>query len=184
MDLFVARHGEIDWNAVGRLCGRTDLPLNENGIAQARLLAEALIDSHATPDLVIASPLKRASQTAAIVADRLGIPMETDARLIEQSFGVYEGRSNRDPDFLKIKANFAVRYPGGESALQVGQRLYGFLDELRQREGLRCVLVVSHGSAIRVLNTYFEDMDNAAFLRWRMDNAALLRYTLAEGAGV
>ena len=178
MDLFVARHGEIDWNREGRLCGRTDLPLNENGLSQAQLLAEALIDAHVPLDRVIASPLARARETARIVAERLGVPMETDTRLMEQDFGSFEGHSNRDPAFLKIRGSFAVRYPGGESALQVAQRLYAFLDQLKARSGLRGALIVSHGSAIRVLSTYFEDMDNAAFLRWRMENAALLRYTL------
>ena len=178
MELWVARHGEVDWNAVGRLCGRTDLPLNAKGLAQAHALAETLAGEGVPFDLVIASPLTRARQTATIAAERLGARLETDDRLMEQDFGIFEGQSNRDADFLHARANFAIHCQGGESALQVVQRLYNFLDALRARAELKRVLLVSHGSAIRVMQTYFRDMDQETFLQWHMENGELLRFQL------
>ena len=178
MELWVARHGEVDWNAVGKLCGRTDLPLNAKGLAQAHTLAEMLAGEGLPFDCVIASPLKRARQTAAIVAERLGTRLETDDRLVEQDFGFFEGQSNRDADFLHARANFAIHCQGGESALQVAQRLYNFLDALRTRMELRRVLLVSHGSAVRIMRTYFCDIDQETFLQWHMENGEVLRFQL------
>ncbi|NLI21503.1 MAG: histidine phosphatase family protein [Clostridiales bacterium] len=178
MELFVTRHGETEWNAGGRLCGRTDLPLNETGRAQSGALARELAALQAPIDLVIASPMIRARQTAAILAQALGVPVETDERLIEQHYGEFEGGSSAAPAFLHNKRQFAVRYPGGESMMQVACRVYAFLDELRTREGLRGVLLVSHGGTCRVLNTYFEDIANDDFCQWRMQNAECRRYTL------
>ena len=178
MELLVARHGETDWNAISRLCGRTDLPLNENGKMQANVLAKALQKLQLPIDLIIASPLLRAQQTAGIVAERLNLPVQTEDRLIEQNYGDYEGGSTQNPDFIQNKRQFAYRYPNGESMLQVGYRVYSFLEELKQRTELNRVLLVSHGGACRLLNTYFEDETNEAFFQWSMQNAELRRYTL------
>ena len=178
MQLYVARHGQTEWNATERLCGRTDLPLDTTGLAQADALGEQLFQQAYGIDLIIASPLIRAQQTACAVAARLKLRVETDHRLIEQDYGLYEGGSAQNPDFLHNRQQFAFRYPGGESMMQVAQRVYGFLDDLKRREGLNGVLLVSHGGACRVLNTYFEDITNEAFAQWRMENAEVRRYTL------
>lgn len=178
MELYVARHGETEWNAAERLCGRTDLPLNETGKAQAVALAETLASEAHSIERIIASPMTRAQQTAHIIAERLGVPVETDGRLIEQNYGVYEGGSIQNPDFVINRQQFAYRYPNGESMMQVAYRVYGFLDELKRRDGLQRVLLVSHGGTCRVLHTYFEDETNEEFSRWRMKNAEVRRYTL------
>lgn len=178
MELYVARHGETEWNAVERLCGRTDLPLNSRGREQANALAEELLRKNIAVDRIIASPMIRAQQTAEIVAARLGTRVETEARLIEQNYGLYEGGDARNPDFLSNKKQFAFRYPEGESMMQVAGRVYPFLDELKRRGDLHTVLLISHGGTCRVLNTYFEDVTNEAFAKWRMGNAECLHYRL------
>lgn len=178
MELYVARHGETEWNAAERLCGRTDLPLNETGKAQVAALADKLWQEAKTIDLIIASPMTRAQQTAMILAERLGTSVETDERLIEQNYGVYEGGSIQNSDFLENRKQFAYRYPNGESMMQVAFRVYGFLNDLRNRDSLRRVMLVSHGGTCRVLNTYFEDVRNEEFFQWRMKNAEIRRYML------
>lgn len=178
MELYVVRHGQTDWNEKGIICGRTDLPLNRTGERQAQLLAEKLENKGAKIDLIIVSPLLRAQQTATAVAERLNIPMETDERLIEQNFGIYEGVADDNVAFLRNRHNFAFRYPKGESMMQMAYRLYGFLDALKERKDKRSVMLVSHGSACRILHTYFEDIDNEAFYRWKMENSECRRYTL------
>ena len=72
MELYVARHGETEWNAKELLCGRTDLPLNESGKAQAAALAKVIAQEEKRPQVIIASPLTRAQQTAGIIAQRFG----------------------------------------------------------------------------------------------------------------
>jgi probable phosphoglycerate mutase len=62
--------------------------------------------------------------------------------------------------------------------MQVAARVYAFLDELKAHTELSAVLLVSHGGLCRVLNTYFEDIDNEAFFYWQMDNTEIRRYTL------
>jgi len=176
--LYVARHGQTEWNAKNLLCGRTELPLNATGEEQADKLAERLIIEGAAPEVIIASPMIRAQQTAGRVAARLGIPVKTEPRLIEQHYGRFEGGSIREPAFLAIRQSFAVRYPGGESMLDVAARVYPLLTELQARRDIRSALLVSHGGTIRVLNTFFMDTDNEAFANWRMENAQLLQYDL------
>ena len=169
MKLYVARHGETPWNAEGKICGRTDLPLNERGQAQASALAERM--SEKAIDRIIASPMIRARQTAAAVSEKLGIPVQTDARLIEQDFGIYEGRDRKDPGFLENKRQFAYRYPGGESMMDVAFRVYGLLEELKEKHPDENILLVCHGGVCRVVRTYFEDMTNEAYFLYSEDNA-------------
>lgn len=86
---FVLRHGQTDWNAQLRLQGSTDIPLNETGREQARTAAQFLAAQGITR--IVASPLSRAYETAEIVAQSLGLPVQTDPRLIERNFGLFEG---------------------------------------------------------------------------------------------
>jgi len=86
---FVLRHGQTDWNAQLRLQGSTDIPLNETGRTQARAASHFL--SHQGITRIIASPLSRAYETATIVAEALGLPVDVDPRLIERNFGLFEG---------------------------------------------------------------------------------------------
>ena len=112
------------------------------------------------------------------MAEKLGLAVETDDRLIEQNYGVYEGGSTQNCDFLVNKRQFAYRYPNGESMLQVGYRIYDFLEALKRRTDLNRVLLISHGGTCRVLHTYFEDETNEEFFQWGMQNAELKRYSL------
>jgi broad specificity phosphatase PhoE len=92
--LGLLRHGQTDWNIDLRLQGSSDIPLNETGIKQAQLAADYLLDSHW--DLVLASPLSRAHDTAKIVASALGLEIVIIPELIERSFGVAEGMSHSE----------------------------------------------------------------------------------------
>ena len=81
MRLYVARHGETEWNRLNKVCGRTDSPLTDTGLRQAQLLADKLDDCPI--DVIIASPLSRAQKTAQAVAQRKHLQVVTDDRLIE-----------------------------------------------------------------------------------------------------
>lgn len=176
MNIFVARHGETDWNAENRICGRTDLPLNENGFRQAEALAANAVGRGI--EVILCSPMLRARQTAAVVAEALGLPVEVEERLIEQDYGRFEGTSRLGQEFLYNKRQFAVKYPGGESHLKLAQRVYGALDDMRRTYPGKTVLLVCHGGVARVIRTYFLDLTNEEFFRYGMDNAALEMYTV------
>ena len=87
--LYVVRHGETEWNAINKVLGRTDIPLNDKGLKQAHEIAESLKDVKI--DIFLCSPLCRARQTADVISDETGIPYRIDERLIEQDFGCFEG---------------------------------------------------------------------------------------------
>ncbi len=144
-ELFLVRHGETDWNRERRVQGRTDVPLNETGRAQARAAGSLL--ARRRWDAVLTSPLSRASETAALIARELGLdaPEIFDAA-IERDYGDAEGF-----DFRTLDAQWPGRRraPGGETRDQVaGRFLPALLDLAAQRPG-QSLVIVSHGGAIR-----------------------------------
>lgn len=179
MKLYVTRHGETTWNAANKVCGRTDVDLTERGREQARALGEKLRRQGVKIDRIVASPLKRAVETAQLIAGQIGEPpLSVDERLIEQEYGVYEGKDRKDAGFLANKRQFAFRYPGGESMMQLAHRLYSLLEELREGYPEETVLLVCHNGVCRVLNTYFRDVTNEEFFHYELPNCGLEEYWL------
>lgn len=176
MKLYVARHGRTPWNEQFKVCGRTDVPLTDVGYEQARALAKAA--SEVKLDVIISSPLLRAKETARIVSEVCGVPVTVDDRLIEQDYGIFEGVSGLDPDFLANKRHFAYKYPNGESMMQVAHRVYGLIDEVKEKYAGKNVLFVCHGGVCRVIRTYFYDMTNDEYYNYLEDNAKLKEYDL------
>jgi probable phosphoglycerate mutase len=152
--LYLARHGETDWNAVGRWQGHTDVPLNATGEAQARALGELL--RGAGLSAVVSSDLARAQETARIVARLLDIPVAyVDAGLRERSFGPFEGLTREDCARL-FPARWRAwqeqrRAPeGAESDAALAARVAAALVRAAERvAGRGPALVVTHGGALR-----------------------------------
>lgn len=145
------RHGQTDWNLVGKIQGQTDIPLNANGKHQASLLAERLVHDKYAWNYVVSSGLSRAEETARIIADRLGITLlPPDPRLCERSYGQVEGTT---PEERK------ARWGDGWKQLDLGQesdetirsRGLSFLEDLSKQHGRSNVLIVSHGSFLAQL---------------------------------
>ena len=174
MRLFVARHGQTTWNAQDRVLGRTDLPLTEEGLRQASVLAQKTAELQL--DMIITSPMLRARQTAAAVGETTGLPVQVDQRLIEQDYGIFEGVSRFDEGFLANKRQFAVRYPGGESMMDVAYRTYSLIEELKQKYPDKNILLVCHGGVCRLIRTYFEDMTNDEYFHYCELNANIREY--------
>lgn len=176
MRLFAARHGQTQWNVDNKICGVTDVPLTEEGWAQARALAEKTVDLEL--DLVICSTMLRAKQTASAVAEKLHIPVIEDPRLVEQNYGIYEGMDRKTPGFLENKRHFAVRYPGGESMMDVAHRIYGLLEDVKRDHAGKNVLLVCHGGVLRLVRSYFEPMTNEEYFHYSPGNADIREYEL------
>ena len=177
MKFYVTRHGEAVWNVYNKICGRTDVELTERGREQARQLAERA--GAYSIDRIICSPLQRAHETARIVADRWDIPLEIDERLIEQHYGIYEGRDRQDAGFLNNKRQFAFRYPeGGESMMQMAWRVYSFIEDVKKNHSDKNVLVVCHGGVCRIIRSYFSDMTNDEFFHYYKENCQIEEYEL------
>lgn len=177
MKLYVARHGQTVWNAQNKVCGVTDVDLTEKGIEQAEQLAETVPDDI---DMIITSPLKRAVETAKIVAAKKKVPLYKEELLIEQNYGIYEGVDRKNPQFLNNKRNFAYRYPGGESMMQVACRIYRFLERIKEEYPEKNILLISHGGVCRIIRTYFTDMTNEEFFHYTLENAKCEEYEMQE----
>lgn len=156
--LVLMRHGQTDWNAQFRFQGRTDIPLNAEGRAQAQ--AAAPFVAAYRPSRIVASPLQRALVTAQAVGERAGLEVETDARFQETYLGEWEGMVNddvvaQDPTGV---ARWRAGEPGfragrtGESKLDVARRASDALEEImRTAAPGSTTLVVMHGGAAAAL---------------------------------
>ena len=174
--VYFARHGETVWNVEDKICGMTDSPLTEKGRAQAAALGQQVKASGAPIDEILYSPLSRAADTALAVAAATGLPARPEPRLREQCFGRYEGTPRDGAEFKVSKTHFADRYSGGESMLQLAQRIYDLLDELRADEG-KTYLLVAHNGIARVVRSYFYDMTNEEYAAFGIRNCEFVEYT-------
>lgn len=173
MQIYVARHGESTSNINNLVCGHSDVKLTQRGEHQAKLLAEEV--SKLKIDRIISSPLNRAYQTARIVAEYNNLPLTSNDDLIEFNFGDYEGEQVDNYEFLKFRNHLGHKMPNGESILEASQRIYNFLDEIKNQN--EQVLLVSHNAISRVINSYFNSVSNSNFYDFNLDNCELLRYT-------
>ena len=160
MKMYIIRHGQTPWNARKCLQGRSDVDLNENGIYLAELTGKALRD--VTFDMAFTSPLIRAKHTAQCILAGREVPIIEDERLIEISFGIYEGccyaEENRQvpqqwiENFFHVPQDY-VAAPGGESLDDVEKRTRDFMEDICSRKELqdKTILVSTHGCALRGL---------------------------------
>lgn len=152
--LVLVRHGETDWNVQRRLQGASDIPLNENGRAQARAAAPELARLYPV-QTVISSQLSRAVETATIIADAMGASVVIDERLQERSYGVWEGLSEaaRRDDHLEEHQRWErgeePRIEGYESHEAVRDRALAAIQDVASGDGTH--VLVSHGSTTRVV---------------------------------
>ncbi len=149
------RHGETDWNAEGRSQGRTDVPLNATGVAQAHAAA-GLLQGRGIASIV-SSPLSRARDTAAVVAAAVGLPVAVVTDLQEVSFGVYEGLA-MGPEWFDAWVAGAFTPDGAESFAELRTRAVGALTAALQHAPP--VLVVAHGALFRALRAEMGLMPN------------------------
>lgn len=168
MAVYLARHGETDWNLKGLIQGHTDIPLNETGKKQAFELAAAIKDKGISIRKIYSSDLQRARETAEIAARVLLVETEALKGIQEVNLGRWEGYTWKQvrelfPDEYRKWYNNR-RYevpPEGESYEQVLQRVVPVLSRISSEE--ENVLVVAHSAVIMALLSYiyekpFEEM--------------------------
>ena len=179
MELYIVRHGETDWNALDKIQGRTDNPLNEKGKAQAKAAAEKLKD--VPIDVIISSPLIRAYETAEAIAEyHEGVTILKEPALLEMNYGSFEGKYRLSPEFIAAKRNgFANRYPeGGESYFDVAARVYPLIEKLKREYPDKTVLLTAHNGIMRVVDSYFHDLSVEEFIFFAAGNTDFRHYTL------
>ncbi|HJS69798.1 MAG TPA: histidine phosphatase family protein [Gaiellaceae bacterium] len=184
--LYLARHGESDWNAANRFQGHSDRPLTELGRRQAEALAEKL-EAHAALTAIYSSPLARAFETASIVGARLGLQPTPVDDLREVDVGGWSGlrRSEveaRYPDAFRRWLDGGEGWEDGETYADMATRV---LDALRRIAGTHPdeeVLVVSHGGPIRAIHAVAAGIDVHAYRRLnRVEGNADVSRVAVEG---
>lgn len=152
MRVFLARHGETEWNRLGLLQGQLESELTVLGQEQAMELASALSNRGITH--IYSSALRRAQDTAHACHSQLQAPLVVAKALNERNFGELQGYRfadlERDPKYQKLWTEpLAFQPAGGESAQQSAARFQQFLLDLEQDNPAACCLLVSHGDIIR-----------------------------------
>lgn len=150
--LILARHGETDWNRDGRFQGHADPPLNDTGRAQAHRLVELLADEPI--DAVYSSDLRRAHETAEIVAAARGVDVVVDPDLRERDVGEWSGLTmpeieERFPEELRRFREEGTSV--GESREALARRVVAAARRIAEAHPTGHVLVVTHGGALRTL---------------------------------
>ena len=174
------RHGQSVRNVVNKICGATDIELTEEGHRQADALAKKILEEKIQFDAILCSPLIRARDTAAHISEVTGVPLQVEMRLVEQDFGKYEGTPRDGEEFQLSKENFLDNFDGGESMMRLGQRIYNFLDELKEKSEDKTYLLVAHNGICRVICSYFQDMTNREYARMGMGNCEIRRFDFPD----
>ena len=158
--LLLIRHGQTEWNLLGKYTGQSDIPLNETGRQEAHNLAKKLEEN--PPEVVVTSDLIRARETAEIVAAPFNLPVHTNSDLREINQGVWEGMH-----FSDIKARYAAEFaereanplevapPEGETVGQVRERVLTAVTKIIQTYPGQRVAVVAHGLSLALIKAHY-----------------------------
>jgi probable phosphoglycerate mutase len=189
--ILLIRHGETAWNALRRLQGHIDIPLNEEGERQAGALARALADENI--DVIVASDLQRAMQTAQAVAGHYdGAQVLTDAQLRERCYGVFEGmlyaeiEQQYPTDYALWQARDidAVMPPGervAESFRQFYARSVAAIAGWAGRHPGKTLAIVAHGGVLECAYRAAVGMSLDSPRDFQVKNASINRFTFADG---
>lgn len=188
MIFYFVRHGETDWNVQKKIQGTTDVPLNANGLRQARLLAEKLVDGSYKIERAYTSPHLRAQVTAQLVAKALGIECVDLQDLAEMDLGVWEG--DNWPNIEEVYGEVYhywnshrryVRTPGGECYNDVLKRTFRALEYMMKNVNGN-VLVLSHSAIMMSLRCYLAGgcMDDETMLDYRAKNTEVVEIDAEE----
>jgi len=167
-EVVLVRHGETEWSRDGKHTGRTDVRLTERGREQAEALGAALEARRF--DLVLTSPLQRASETCRLAG--YGEVAQPRDELREWDYGAYEGR--RTIEIREERPGWTLwrdGVPGGETGAQVGARVDSVIAELRSLAGDAAVF--AHGHVLRVLAVRWLGLEPAAGRLLALDTATI-----------
>ena len=189
-NILLIRHGETAWNAERRLQGHLDIPLNEEGERQARLLAEALAPEPI--DLLVSSDLGRARQTAQAVATLRGMPLLIEPGLRERCYGGFEGLLYSEIE-QRFPAEFAAwqardidgTLPDGKTCGETFRQFYArataaILGLARQHPG-RTLALVAHGGVLECAYRMAGNLSLETPRDFKVYNASINRFRVDDG---
>ena len=181
--LYLIRHARSEGNAMQVIQGWLDLPLDEYGRRQARLLGERF--RHKSLAAIYSSTLLRAADTARAIADTLGMPVIPDARLREYHMGAWTGLTAAEIDQMMPPHYFenAVEPigPGAESGQEMRDRVSTFLDDMLARHNGDRVAVVSHGGTLGGFASAILSLPPVRHQPFHFGNASVTKFVFEHG---
>ena len=157
MNLYVMRHGQTNWNVLGKVQGCTDIELNETGIEQAQQAREEF--NQCDVDVIFSLPLKRAKKTAEIVNQDKKVPVICDA----------------------WNYSLNVKTDNVEPVVECCKRVSEFLDEVKEQYQDKNVLLVTHGGTAQAIQAYFTGIEEDGQVpRMGIRNCEIRKYELNE----
>lgn len=182
MRIYLVRHGQTNLNKAKLMQGRTDEPLNETGLMQARKTRDLIGD--VSFDAVYASPLSRAINTGAIVGNIESSKVIIDERLIETDFGKYEkSKYMLMGPAMTLYWGIPELFPAPKTVETVSsmvERTRSFMKELESKDYDK-VLIAAHGGILRAVNGYLLDKANGIKWRPKMHNCEVRIYDSIAG---
>jgi 2,3-bisphosphoglycerate-dependent phosphoglycerate mutase len=183
--LFLIRHGQTEWNALGLFSGQTDIELTEEGVKQAQQAADLL--KNYKIDLAHTSELKRAKDTLQHLMDGLGaqVPTTVHSNLNERSYGRLEGKSKAESKAMlgeeavhKVRRAWDFPVEDGETLKDVHGRVTKYYEEhvLSDLQQGKNIIISSHNNTLRALVKYLENISDEDIETVELGNAEILAY--------
>ena len=184
LHLMLVRHGETEWNVQRRYQGQSDVPLSEIGNQQAESIAGRLAGQEI--DAIYASDLKRAWQTAQVIAAQIGLDVISEPRLRELKFGILEGLTFEEaeekyPEMITAWLDDFNNTPERAETIDMfNARIVSLLDDLKVKHDEQVVLLVGHGGSLSEILRVVLGLSPEK--RWyiQMENASLSEVLIAE----
>ena len=182
--IYILRHGQTAKNKAKSLQGRSDDPINDDGIKQARKVAEWFRQQGIVFDVIYSSPLKRAIDTGKIVA--ADAPVILDERLIEMDYGPYEGMDlmNPAPEIVTFFSDF-VNNPapeGMEPLSEVVKRAGQFMEDIKGEVEGKNVLISTHAIAMKGILESLTPDSKGSYWSTFIGNCAVYKTEIAGGS--
>ena len=181
MEIYVIRHGQTDWNVERRIQGHTDTLLNETGKSQALDLSKRL--ENIDFDLIISSPLTRASETAKAINFSRNLPIIYDDSLLERGFGKLEGKI--DLSKYNCNINMLLNYSLNYSEYDVEPlqsffiRVNSFLENCKLQYPNKTILISTHGGVAQIIEVILKKLPlNTDLQSLSLNNCEYRHYTL------
>jgi 2,3-bisphosphoglycerate-dependent phosphoglycerate mutase len=192
-NLILVRHGESEWNRLGKWTGLTDIDLTEQGRAEAAQSAKVL--SHIAVDLTFVSELCRAQNTlkAILAQQQEGIPVEVHSALNEKNYGIFTGKNKQQVQeergkeiFQAIRRSWDFPIEGGETLRDVHARVLPFhKDHVMPHLTIgKTVLVVSHNNTLRAYIKELEKIDESRVGDIELGTAEIRNYTFDDEGSI
>jgi 2,3-bisphosphoglycerate-dependent phosphoglycerate mutase len=183
--LFLVRHGVTPYNIQARYTGQADIPLSPLGVRQAEAVGFRLASEHI--DAIVSSDLQRARVTAQAIAHHHGLPVLEDADLRETALGVWEGFTYaevrvQNPELVAHwQVGPDIAPPGGETMLQVRERLVRALARWQANYPEGTVVWSTHGGFIGVMLCHLLGLDLTRRRQFRLGNTSITEVDFSRG---